>query len=197
MSRRTKLIILIVVTLLLLALGLWFLFRPFFGPEQPPAPSGPGTPSFQPSTTTEPVRPPQGTRVPQDIKQLEDLAVSVVTRIGSGSNTDGFRGYEDVLLNATAGFQTELQRLQSAMQGAHPEIGDAYGVTTRVVSVDSRDAVSGAERISMTLQTQRAEDAGNPGSPTAVSYLEAIVTFQRQADGSYLVDTIVWSDIVR
>ncbi|MCI0479190.1 hypothetical protein L0Y59_01460 [Candidatus Uhrbacteria bacterium] len=201
MERRTKLLILIVIALILLAIGLYILLKPFLPKtvEQPPAlPSG-TTPSgiVAPGTGG-------GTQVPtvpaapvkaQDIKDLEDLASVFVQRIGSGSSSDGFQGYADVALNATVPYRETLKRDQAAMQAAHPAAGPAYGVTTRVVSVDSRSAVSGSDRIMMTLQAQKAEDAGSPTAPTQVSYAEVDVTFARQADGTYLVEDVVWKDL--
>jgi len=196
MTRRTKLIILILVAALLLGLGLWLLLRPLISPSDQPPSLPPGvTPTSTTPEIREPIRPAQTPGVTSDIRQLENLAANAVTRIGSGSNTDGFRGYEDVLLNATPSYQTTLRADQAAMQQRYPADGVLYGITTRVVSVDSSAAISGADVVPFTLQAQQVEDAGNPVEFTAVFYKEVTVSFRKQADGGYLIDGIVWTDI--
>ena len=121
----------------------------------------------------------------------------MVSRIGSGSSVDGFTGYDDVLLDATPSERVTLKSEQAALQKDHPPTGPSFGMVTRVVSVDSSGAVSGAQTIAITLQAQRAEDAGNPTQPTSVTYKKATVTFEKQSDGTYLVNGVMWEDIAR
>ncbi|MFH1078136.1 MAG: hypothetical protein V1745_02540 [Patescibacteria group bacterium] len=201
MERRNKLIILIVFAAILLAIGIYILLQPLLKNAQPPSlPS-----NVTPNTTVTPGTG-QGTNIPttpaasakpQDIKMLEDLASVFVSRIGSGSSSDGFQGYSDVALNATMSYRETLKRDRAAMQAAHPAIGPAYGVVTRVVSVDSTSAVSGSQTMVMKLQVQKAEDAGSPTAPTRVSYATVGVTFTKQSDESYLVENVVWNELVR
>jgi len=200
MERRTKLILLIIAALILLAIGVYILLQPFLPsivPAQPPALTT--TPPTTTITTTVPpvTATPAAPVVPQDIKKLEDLATIVVSRIGSGSSVDGFTGYDDVLLDATPSERVTLKSEQAALQKDHPPTGPSFGMVTRVVSVDSSGAVSGAQTIAITLQAQRAEDAGNPTQPTSVTYKKATVTFEKQSDGTYLVNGVMWEDIAR
>lgn len=200
MDRRTKLLILILVAIALLGLGIWILLKPFLGQEtivQPPS-----LPSAIAPTTTLPTPTPQPAtgvaatpKLSADIKNLQDAAGVFVSRIGSGSYRDGFRGYNDVLLNSTPEYRVVLLADQKQLQQAHPMTGPAYGITTRTVSVDARSAVAGADTVTFIVQAQQAEDTGNPGQPTKIQYKEATVTFQKQADKSYLLSTIVWKDI--
>lgn len=197
MERRTKLALLIAVALLLLGFGVWYLLQPVLRYAQPPALPGQVTP-----TTTIPPKPtgtgaPSGTPVSQGLKRLQDLAGIFVARVGSGASGEGFSGYNDVLINATEGYQRTLLDEQRAMREAHPATGPAFGIVTRVVAIDGRDAVEGADIISFTVQVQQAEDAGNPGAPTRVAYKEAIVSFEKQTDKTYLVNGVVWKDIER
>lgn len=204
MERRTKLLILIVIALAILGVGIWFLLTPILGPSPEQPPSLPG--NIQPSTSLPPVTgtnsgpatvpTSSGVVVPPQIKQLGDLAAIVVARIGSGTNSEGFRGYSDVLLNATLAYQQRLQQDRSAMQRLHPETGPAYEIITRVVSIDVSKASAGAQTNVFILQAQKAERTGSSTESPKVSYIEASVTFVKQADGSYLVDNIVWKDIV-
>lgn len=197
MERRSKLLILIGIGLLLLAIGLWILFQPFLPQsQQPPALPETATPNTNVTTpTTAPVvRPPSQPTSP-DLKQVEDLAASFVAREGSGSSAQGFLGYTDVLLNATPSYRETLKAEQLAMQRAHPAAGPWFGVVTRVVSTDSKGVVAGSSPISILVQVQRAEDAGNPSAPTSVTYQEATVTLEKQSTGGYLVSNVVWKTI--
>ncbi len=196
MSRRTQLILLILVAVLLLGLGIWLFFQPFLSQEQPEQLPEQVTPQTTVPEVQEPVRTTPSTGgISADIRQLENRAVDVVTRIGSGSNADGFRGYEDVLLNVTPALRTKLEAERAALQAQYPADSSSYGFTSRVVSVDRRLAKSGADAIPFILQVQRTEDSGNPGDPDAISYREVTVTLVKQGDGSYLVDDIVWKEI--
>ncbi|MFH0986030.1 MAG: hypothetical protein V1882_10970, partial [Candidatus Omnitrophota bacterium] len=78
---------------------------------------------------------------------------------------------------------------------AHPAAGPMFGITTRVVSNKASSAVSGAASVTFVLSVQQAEDAGNPGAPTAVKYKEATVVFQKQSDGTYLINDVTWKDL--
>ncbi|MEK7655528.1 MAG: hypothetical protein AAB386_02530 [Patescibacteria group bacterium] len=194
MEKRNKLILLILVALILLAIGIWILLKPFLStPEQPPTlPTGVIPSGVQPTIPTGGSVP---VVTPQDVKELEDLASAIVARIGSGSSMNGFKGYEDVLINATPSFQQKLTSEQQAMQKKHPVSGSAFGMVTRVVAVDSKSAVSGADVMPIILQVQQAEDAGNPSAPTKVSYKEVTVIFEKQTAGGYLLDGLSWKEV--
>lgn len=200
MEKRTKLGLLILLALAVLAFGIWYLFQPIIKQvQQPPTLPNEVTPSKDlPASSTQQIPVGSGgTVVPQDVKQLQDLAKSFIARSGSGSSSDGFSGYDDVALSATLTERAALEKEQSDLQAAHPASGPLYGITTRVVSVTTVSGESGAAQMSFNLQTQRVEDAGNPSKPTSVTYKQATVTFERQPDGTYLVSNVVWTDIVR
>jgi hypothetical protein len=200
MQRRTKLILLIVAAAILLAIGIYILIQPFLPgtPAQPPGlPTG-ATPSVTiPSTGVTASATPATPAIAPDVKRMEDFASMFVSRMGSGSSADGFTGYDDVLLNATPAYRQTLRAEQAALQTAHPVTGPSFGVSTRVVSTDSSGASSGAQEAVIAVEVQRAEDAGNPSSPTSITYKQADVTLQKQGDGTYLVSSVVWKDIQR
>lgn len=200
MERRTKLGLLILIALIILAFGIWYLLQPIFKTVPQPPDLGnqiPSSGTIPTSTGGVPVIDTGGgaASVSNDVKQLQNLAGVVVARLGSGANGEGFQGYNDVMINATPAYRSTLASEQQALRAAHPPIGEAYGVVTRTVSTDIVSAVSGANEMTFSVQAQKAEDAGNPGSPTRVSYVEATVTFQRQSDGGYLLSNVVWKDI--
>lgn len=198
MERRHKLLLLIILALLLLGFGIWYLLQPILdNRKQPPALPNTVTPStnLPPRTTPTNGGPAGSAGLSPELKTLENLAGIIVARIGSGASGEGFRGYQDVLINATPTFQKTLLDEQRALQQTYPANGATYGRVTRVVAIESRQAVSGAAIIPFTVQVQRVEDAGNPSAPTSISYKEATVSFERQSDKTYLVNGIVWKDI--
>ncbi len=204
MQKRTQLLLLIVVAIALLVFGIWYLLVPIVKPAaQPPAlqnnalqntptlPTKPAPPSAGTPTTTTPAAAP----VPQGVTQVQNLAGTIVSRLGSGSNTEGFQGYGDVMLNATPSFQQELLKEQKAMQQAHPASGSSFEIVTRVVATTPVHAADNAASMTFAVKVQQAEDAGDSHAPTQVLYRQATVTLDRQADGSYLASGIVWQDI--
>lgn len=198
MEKRNKLIILIFFAAIILAIGLYILLKPFFPPtttEQPPELPEQVVPVTRPVTLPPTREEISVTALPQDLKELQDIASAFVARIGSGSSGSGFKGYEDVLINATPKLQAQLLDEQAAMQKAHPAAGPPFGITTRVISNKASSAVLGAASATFVVSMQQAEDAGNPGAPTAVKYKEATVVFQKQADGTYLIDGLTWKDL--
>jgi hypothetical protein len=200
MERRTKFILLIVLAVAILAFGIWYLFQPIIrGVEQPPELPGQVTPGtgVTATSTRQPPTPVTPTALPTDVKQIQNLSGIFVARLGSGSSGEGFSGYTDVLINATPAYQQVLRQEQTALRIAHPASGPAYGIVTRVVAIDPISANSGAAQMTFRVQVQQAEDAGDPSKPTRVLYKEATVTFDRQADGGYLVSNVVWKDIER
>jgi len=198
MERRTKLGLLILLALLILAFGIWYLLQPFFKTvEQPPQLPGQVTPGTNlPATSTIPLGG-SSAGVAPDVKRLQDLAGIFVSRLGSGASGEGLRGYNDVLINATVSYRETLLSEQNAMIAAHPSAGPHFGVLTRVVATDIVSAAAGASEMTFRVQVQQAEDAGDPSKPTRILYKEATVTFQRQADNTYLVSNVVWKDIER
>ena len=83
------------------------------------------------------------------------------------------------------------------MRQAHPASGPAYGIVTRVVSTNAGQSVANVDTVVITVQVQQAENAGDPSRPTAISYKQATVSFERQSDQTYLLNGIVWKDIQR
>lgn len=203
MSRRTKLALIILVAVLLLALGLYLILSqllgtppgaapaaptptaPYIAPSVPAAPASGGT-----TTGTSPVA-----AVSDAIRLLENRSRSVVERIGSGASTNGFLGYQDVLVEFTPAGRDALLAEQRALQTAHPVTGPAYGISTRAAAARASSGASGDARIVLTVEAVQNIDAGDPSRPTERIAKRADVTFVRQADGGYLIDRLVWSDL--
>jgi hypothetical protein len=208
MERRTKLALLILVGLLLLLLGLYLLLSPFLPARQtaqPPALPG----SVQPYSLggvnkgtkgqggASPIATGTAAVTPESNSQLviENNARTIVERVGSGTSGNGFLGYQDALLSMTASGQTTLLAEQQRMQQIYPAKGPAFGISTHAVSSHLTDGHSGDARLSVTVQAVQTQDSGVPSLPQKTLGKQIIVSFVKQSDGRYLVDSLVWSDI--
>lgn len=196
-------LVLIILGLLLLGFGVWVLVGMFW----PKGTTAPG--NREPQAIQRDIKPAprtialstnvQGTSTAEQSGQIavsplseaKRRAESVVSRMGSGTSQDGFLGYEDVMLDGTANFQTYLRAEQAKLKSLHPASGPLYGVTTRVVASNVDQGQEGDEKVVIKVQAQVVEDAGDRSKSTKVSYEDVLVTFQKQAGGQYLVDQIV------
>ena len=204
MQKRTKLIILIIVGLLLLLLGLWIFLSPILKQralQQPSAPTQ-GTPYMpQPGQKNPTQGTPQasGTSTapaPVDaMKELQNKAKSLAERIGSGSSQTGFLGYQDAMLDMTPNGRAALQKAQTTLQQEHPAKGGLYTITTRAVSSKVTKGKIGDAQIVISIETVQTENAGLAGVTPKGSAKRADVTFVKQTDGSYAADAVAWSDI--
>lgn len=205
MTKRSKLALIILVGLLLLAAGLYLFLQPYFAQRaasQPPAlpsnvqqyaPTPPtnGNGSNMPSPPTPIV---SQTPEQRQLLTLEQAAKATVERIGSGVSTDGFLGYQDAMSAMTPSGQSALLEEQKAMQAAHPARGTNYGISTRVVSSKINEGVMGDRTLVAIVQAIQVTDAGDPSVPTTTKGKKITVTFVKQANDAYLIDTIVWEE---
>ncbi len=200
MERRTKLGLLILFALLLLGLGLYLIFQPFISERFGSAPAAPNqaVPYIPPSL---PVIPTEGTTggvttpVPDDLRALENRSRTVVERIGSGTSGNGFLGYQDVLTQFTSNGRASILAEQKTLQEQHPASGASYGISTRAAAARLASGASGAEQIVILVEAVQVIDAGDPSKPQSSVGKRADLTFVRQPDGQYLIESIAWSDL--
>ena len=202
MSKRTKLILVIVIGLLLLMLGVWFLLQPLLkkAPVTQPAalpskttpyvPPGKPTPIGVVSSTLPVITPPTDVQ----LGILENQARITVERIGSGVSDDGFVQYQDVLSSFTSSGQTKILTQQKTLQQQHPASGPAYGMTTRAISSHVTSGKTGDAAITANVEAIQYVDNGNPAKPLQNLPKLVVVTFEKQSNGSYLISDMVWTD---
>lgn len=196
MSRRTKLILFIVGTLVLFGLVGWFIVWPTLKPllpaAQPPALPGNITPQGGTGGTGATQQQPGGTQ-PQavaafqpstspDAEVIADLsrrAGVLAERVESGSSENGFANLDDAQLGVSPGLAETFRSMQTELRTAHPASGPSYITVARgLTAIPEADVISGSSfRISVQLQMQIRDD-GN----TSTSYREATVTFVKSGD---------------
>ena len=201
MDRRTRLLLVIVLGLILLGIGIWIFLQPILQSAapaaQPPALPTNITPTEQPftppvhqSTTTAPTA---TAPTPQSgLLALENQAASDAASMGTGTSENGFQGYADLYTSATANGKAALQAAAQAMQTAHPPTGPLYGITTvaptpRILSGNYGDA-----SLTVTMDVLESVDNGNPANASKPTQHLVTITFVKQADGSYLLDSFTW-----
>lgn len=203
MQKRTKLFLILLIALLLLAVGIWFFIQPLLTErraKQPPAlptnvvpyaPQGQAPPQEAPSTAVQ--APP--TPAENQGLLLEHRARAAVERIGSGASADGFLGYADVISDATANGRAALLAEQQAMQRQHPASGPTYGISTRALSSRRIEGAVGDATLVMHVEAIQRVDAGDPSHPLQIKGKRILVTFVKQSDETYRIEKLVWSDV--
>ncbi len=208
MEKRTKLFLLILAGLLLLAVGLYFLFSPFLtSREQTASPAAPE--AATPLVTAERGAQGRGENAPpvyisptstealaiKGVTFLENKARNIVERVGSGASRDGFLGYSDALTEATATGRSNLLAEQEIMRKEHPASGVLYSISTRAASAKIAEGVFGDEKIVFIVEAIQRINAGTATAAAESKAKSVKVTFQEQAEDQYLVDSLTWSDI--
>lgn len=206
MSKRSKLALILLFGLFLLAAGVYIFVQPYLAERnaaQPPAlpenvqPYAPGPSTGNGGngkTGSTSVLIPPSTPEQRQLSTLEQKARSTVERIGSGSNSDGFLGYQDAVQDLTVKGQAAMLAEQRAMQNAHPAAGPLYGISTRVVSSHIKNGAYGDAALAATVEAIQRTDAGDPSQPTSTKGKKITVTFVKQSNDAYLIESITWED---
>jgi hypothetical protein len=199
MDRRTKFILLVIFSILLLGLVFWFIIYPLIRPAiqeaikaQPPSPTAPQSPVVSIPGGQEPGAAP-GTNGPgpgavevtpelspdeQRIIELSRIAGILSERILSGSSADGFSNYDDAALDVASVLAEKLRTLQAEMRNLHPASGATYLTVARrlrEVPEDAKVIRRDTFVVRVELQVQ-IEDAG----VLTVEMRETTFTFTRQ-----------------
>lgn len=189
-SNRTKVILAGVIILIAIILILLFLPRPGQGPSQTPTVE---TPEELPeSTTPTPVIEPE----PEPMTEAEVGEVSASTvgkifveRYGSFSTESDLANIEDVIPLATASYAEDLQDFidRTRLAGTADEY---YGVTTRVVSVETTDMDVEGGTATLEILTQREESFGTAQN-TSTRYQTIILDMAFESE-EWRVDLATW-----
>ncbi len=193
MDRRTKLILLIIGSVLLLGAILWFVVWPLLQPvlphfaAQPPAhqnayPTGnvPGkTPGGTSASGTAPGEFTYETyQANPDIATINEMkrrAGILAERAESGSSSDGFTNYADAGLNATKKLQSVLSATADAMRKAHPAAGPLYlTIASRLIEIPENDMK--ITKNAFTVRVQLQVDV-HDGDKRTTEYREATIVF--------------------
>jgi len=153
MEHKTKFeIVLAVLILIALAFLLWWLLLK--KPATPEVNLPATTEQATPSTPTPEVTPTNDVQ----ITTAPTIARTFVERLGSFSTESGYKNIDDVLVLATDSLQKELKSLKATALKA--PAGAYYGVSTRVISLETEEESASTALIS--ILTQRTESIADP-----------------------------------
>lgn len=202
MDRRTKLILLIIGSVILLGTVLWFFVWPLLQPEiqkinkaQPPALTEPnpqvintGTQNTGTSATEITPGNYKPTDINPDLLQITDMsrrAGILAERIESGSNEEQFRNLNDAALDASAKLAAALATKRAALEKQYPVSGPAFSTQARALAELPESEIIQQDTFHITVQLQ-VRTLQNGKSSTG--YLESIVTYQRNGANWNAVD---------
>lgn len=188
MTRRTKIIIAIVIIVLILVALLLFWLRFFTNRGTPAVVVVEEEVAGQESvTTTPPIAqiPAEEPRTNTEVS-IESLSLTFTERYGSYSNESNFANLDDLEPLMTSRLQAELAAL-----AASTTVDDVYyGITTRVISINtiSLDETTGSATVE--VLTQREEAIGSPLN-AEVRYETMVLELLKQG-GVWKVDDATW-----
>ena len=203
MDRRTKLILLIIGSLLLFGAVGWFVVWPTLQPvlpqlggNQPPAlPTdlSPQTPPIGTIGQPEGSSPgktvvdapgtvsfmPTPTADTEQIAALARRASVLAERVESGASSDGFANLSDVQLDVSPFLAQTFQEQQTALRQQYPASGALYLTAARRLTAQGEsDIISGSVyRVTVDLQVATTDMAKPEGEQETLSYRRATVTF--------------------
>ena len=192
MSRRTKIIILAVVIVAVLAFIVWLIFRRTSN-VSPPTDATPvsdaqaisGIPPA-PLSSVAPSRASEGAQLPR--AGIEAFARSFVERYGSYSNQSNFENIENLYPFMTARMQASAKAFVAGEQAKRNGVVLYTGVTTRALStrISSQSAAGALVRI----KAQRTESATGIKDPRV--YYQDIEIVLKSQGGEWKVDEAEW-----
>jgi len=194
MDRRTKFILLVLASIILLAAVFYFIVWPLLkpvipglAPAQPPAAPAPrspvvnvqgGTPGG--ATGTVPVVGgleviPERTPDQLRIAELKSRAGILSERVESGSSANEFQNYEDAALDVGASIAEKFRTMRESLVAAHPSTGPTYfTIARRLIEIPENENIISGSRFVVRVQMQvQVHETGTERT----EYHESTVTF--------------------
>ncbi len=203
LTRRRIALFLIILGLLFLIIGAYFLIKQLWPQTRTPAVSDQPRDvqivdrQVEPQTYALPTTVQGTSTAPQVLEQRsfseQDVllkAEAVVSRMGSGTSQDGFLGYLDVLIDGTPAFRSDIENQRKQMMEQYPASGPLFGITTITASKALSQGKIGDDKLTVKVLSVRYEDAGDRTKPIVSYNQESLVTLLKQTDGSYLVSQV-------
>ncbi len=193
MDRRQKIILLIIGSIILLGLVIWFVVWPLLKPVLPSAITQPPKVTPHAPVVNVPKNPDQnangsstapGQFTYQTYEQNPDIATInemkrragiVAERAESGSNADGFTNYTDAAYNTSPKLQSAFAAKAADMQKAHPKSGASYYTIAKLlVATPENDLKISGKSFNVVVRLQ--VDVRDNGKQST-QYREATISF--------------------
>ncbi len=198
MSRRTKILIaIILIILVVLALLYWLFLRPTHFPS-------PVTPSPAANTNVAPEPPlalPAVNALPAEMPKISDeeklrsdlsrLAAAFAERFGSYSNQGNFENLLDLKPLMTVRMQTWTDDFIAKSKDNQGDTSVYFGVTTKAISTNIVSLNEESGQAEVMVRTQKREASGSMTENVRIYYQDLGLVFLKTADG-WKVDEAVW-----
>ncbi len=194
MSRRQKILVVVIGILIILGLAYWLFIRPAIGPTGTPKTnvnSSNQPVSLPPTTTTVTAVVPEATPEETLRSDLLRLAAAFAERFGSYSNQGNYENLLDLKTLMTTNMQAWTDNFIKQSQAASGTNSVYYGVTTKAIStsIASLDEVAGTATI--VVGTQRRESSGSMADSSVINYQNLQLVFKK-VNGEWKVDEATW-----
>lgn len=198
MSKRTKIIILIIVSLVVIFLFIWLIMR-----KQVPVitrgldTSVPSLPQSQtqnvvvPPVNNNPISNQEASSKPDLSVTLKSLAAAFAERYGSFSNQSNFKNLKDLDSSMTYNFFVQTEQYIKEQEAIQNNNSAYYGITSKTIKnqLTNLDEDKMEAELHLTMQRREAKDSMN--SNIRIFYQDIIVNLKQERD-KWKIDNAEW-----
>jgi len=195
MSRKQKILIVIVGILIILALFYWLFLRESFTPQSGTTKTNVNVvalpPVIPPNSTTVSATVPEASQEEKLRSSISRLAAAFAERYGSYSNQGNFENLLDLKSLMTEKMKAETDNFIRQAEISAGDSASYFGVTTKAISVNIVSINEGAGTAEITVGTQRRESSGSMANNSAIKYENLELTLWK-ISGEWKVDAAKW-----
>ncbi|MBU1146245.1 hypothetical protein KKD80_01720 [Patescibacteria group bacterium] len=195
MSRKQKILIVVVGILILLALFYWLFLRESFMPQSGTTKTNVNVlalpPVTLPNSTTVSASVPEASEEEKLRSSISRLAAAFAERYGSYSNQGNFENLLDLESLMTGKMWAETENFIKQNKTTTGDNSVYFGVTTKALSVNIGSIDEGAGTAEITVGTQRRESSGSMADNSVIKYEDLELTFLK-VNGEWKVDAATW-----
>lgn len=195
MSRKQKILIVVVGVLVILGLFYWLFLRESFTPQSPTTKTNVNVvalpPVTLPNSTTVSATVPEASAEEKLRSSISRLAAAFAERYGSYSNQGNFDNLSDLESLMTEKMWAETENFIEQSKASAGDSSVYFGITTKAISVNIASIDEGAGTAKITIGTQRRESSGSMADSSAIKY-EDLELFFLKVNDEWKVDTAKW-----
>lgn len=195
MSRKQKILIVVIGVLVILGLFYWLFLRESFTPQSPTTKTNVNVvalpPVTLPNSTTVSATVPEASAEEKLRSSISRLAAAFAERYGSYSNQGNFDNLSDLESLMTEKMWAETENFIEQSKASAGDSSVYFGITTKAISVNIASIDEGAGTAKITIGTQRRESSGSMADSSAIKY-EDLELFFLKVNDEWKVDTAKW-----
>jgi multidrug efflux pump subunit AcrB len=195
MSRKQKILIVVIGVLVILGLFYWLFLRESFTPQSPTTKTNVNVvalpPVTLPNSTTVSATVPEASAEEKLRSSISRLAAAFAERYGSYSNQGNFDNLSDLESLMTEKMWAETENFIEQSKASASDSSVYFGITTKAISVNIASIDEGAGTAKITIGTQRRESSGSMADSSTIKY-EDLELFFLKVNDEWKVDTAKW-----